>query len=344
MSSLYPGYKHVSSFGDPSEYASDEEEEVSYVTLDLGSIEPSLVPSSSTYRLIGLDTPTPFLQLSGTILKGRHETLLGSEILFTDPPDKRSLTPLTPPTTSTRICFSEARLLPKGTVASSSSSVLPVPPSTTTPSALDITSFPLDPALNPSLARPGPSTSSTSKRRSRKDKDNDAQESWPAAADAASLLLDRVTGKNTPRARVPRTSTRKAKGKGKATAVSEDEVDNDAMDVDGELDEGRGSDDFLGTPSSEVEFARVRYTPRPTTPSRNDRTVSLATSVSNRASRYVPTRRSNATDCIFATSNYGTPADNRTPLHPRLRPSSTTSHKQSGLGPRLGLSLEMDRL
>ncbi|KAG6915768.1 hypothetical protein DXG01_009884 [Tephrocybe rancida] len=316
MSSLYPGYKHVSSFGDASEYASDEEEQVSYVTLDLGSIEPSLVPSSSTYRLIGLDTPTPFLQLSGTILKGRHETLLGSEILFTDPPDKRSLTPLTPPTTSTRICFSEVRLLPKGTVAPSSSSVLPVPPSTTTttttsPSAPSSTSFPLD----PSLAPPCPSTTSTSKRRTRKDKDKDAQESWPAAADAASLLLDRVTGKNAPRARVPRTSTRKAKGKGKAKAVSEDEVDKDAMDVDGELDEeGRGSDDFLGTPSNEVESARVRYTPRPTTPPRNDRTVSLATSVSNRASRYVPTRRSNATDCIFATSSYGTPADNRTPF------------------------------
>ncbi len=30
----------------------------------------------------GLDTPTPFLQLAGTVLKGRHETLLGTELLF----------------------------------------------------------------------------------------------------------------------------------------------------------------------------------------------------------------------------------------------------------------------
>jgi len=79
------------------------EEEVEYVVLDLGNIEPTLVPSSSTYRLIvrlffaswpsvwadekslqGLDTPTPFLQLSGTILRGRHDNLLGSELIFSD--------------------------------------------------------------------------------------------------------------------------------------------------------------------------------------------------------------------------------------------------------------------
>ncbi|KAG6905034.1 hypothetical protein DXG01_005513 [Tephrocybe rancida] len=185
-------YKQVPSFGDASEYASDEEEDVLYVTLDLGSIEPSLVPSSSTYRyrLIGLDTPAPFLQLSGTILKGRHETLLGSEILFTDPPDKRSLTPLTPPTTSTRICFSEVRLLPKGTAAPSPSSVLSVSPSMTTTTS---SSFP--------LSSPGPYTTSTSKRRTRKGKEQDAQESWPATADTASLLLDCMTGKNAPHAR-----------------------------------------------------------------------------------------------------------------------------------------------
>ncbi|KAG6913420.1 hypothetical protein DXG01_006956, partial [Tephrocybe rancida] len=195
MSSLYAGYKHVSSFGDASEYVSDEEEEVLYVTLDLGSTEPSLVPSSFTYQLIqGLDTPAPFLRLSGTILKGRHETLLGSEILFTEAPDKRSLTPLMPPTTSTRICFSEVRLLLKGTVAPSTSALLPVLSSTTTTTTFH-------------LASPGRCTTSTSKRRTRKGKDQDAQESWPAAADAASLLLDCDTGKNAPRARVPRTST-----------------------------------------------------------------------------------------------------------------------------------------
>ncbi|EIN07349.1 hypothetical protein PUNSTDRAFT_70589 [Punctularia strigosozonata HHB-11173 SS5] len=80
---LIPGYRHVESFGPDEEYESGEEE-VEYVTLDLGTVEPTLVPSSSTYRLIGLDTPTPFLQLSGTVFKGEHRELLGTELIFKD--------------------------------------------------------------------------------------------------------------------------------------------------------------------------------------------------------------------------------------------------------------------
>ncbi|KAI1789340.1 hypothetical protein LXA43DRAFT_586862 [Ganoderma leucocontextum] len=83
MGSLFPGYKHVESFGPDCEYEA-EEVEVEYVTLDLGTVEPTLVPSSSSYRLIGLDTPTPFLQLSGTMLKGEHVSLLGTELLFSE--------------------------------------------------------------------------------------------------------------------------------------------------------------------------------------------------------------------------------------------------------------------
>jgi len=55
-SSLEPGFLHVDHFEDDAEYLSesggDPMEEVSYVTLDLGTIEPTLLPSSSTYRLI----------------------------------------------------------------------------------------------------------------------------------------------------------------------------------------------------------------------------------------------------------------------------------------------------
>ncbi|KIJ67217.1 hypothetical protein HYDPIDRAFT_84729 [Hydnomerulius pinastri MD-312] len=79
--SLVPGYRQVEAFG-PNEDYLEEDEEISYVTLDLGVVEPTLLPSSSTYRLIGLDTPTPFLQLSGSIFKGQHDTLLGTELLF----------------------------------------------------------------------------------------------------------------------------------------------------------------------------------------------------------------------------------------------------------------------
>ncbi|EKM74215.1 hypothetical protein AGABI1DRAFT_109971 [Agaricus bisporus var. burnettii JB137-S8] len=106
--------------GEESEY----EEEIEYVVLDLGNTEPTLVPSSQTYRLIGLDTPTPYLQLSGTILQGRHENLLGSELLFTDDKGysgrsihldamgkKKSVTHVS--TTSKRISFKEVRLRPK---------------------------------------------------------------------------------------------------------------------------------------------------------------------------------------------------------------------------------------
>ncbi|KAJ6602479.1 hypothetical protein DFH09DRAFT_1124952 [Mycena vulgaris] len=113
FSSLCPGYKQVEVFGPDDEY---EEEEVTYVTFDLGNVEPTLIPSSSHYRLIGLDTPMPFLQLSGTIFKGRHDTLLGTELLFTDGKDavdwsKRSTTHVA--NTEQRICFTEVQLKPK---------------------------------------------------------------------------------------------------------------------------------------------------------------------------------------------------------------------------------------
>ena len=49
---LCPGYKQVDAFNSSGHYYSDDDEDVSYVTLDLGNIEPTLVPSSSTYRLV----------------------------------------------------------------------------------------------------------------------------------------------------------------------------------------------------------------------------------------------------------------------------------------------------
>ncbi|KAN0078191.1 hypothetical protein V8E55_010248 [Tylopilus felleus] len=112
---LVPGYRQVDSFGPDEDYL-DEEEEVSYVTLDLGVVEPTLLPSTSTYRLIGLDTPTPFLQLSGSIFKGRQDTLLGTELLFTEEkhdtlPNKRSLAHVG--CTEQRIRFKEIQLKEK---------------------------------------------------------------------------------------------------------------------------------------------------------------------------------------------------------------------------------------
>ncbi|KAJ3893506.1 hypothetical protein GG344DRAFT_27027, partial [Lentinula edodes] len=111
---LCPGYRHVEQFGPDEEY--EDEVEDFYVTLDLGAVEPTLIPSSSTYRLIGLDTPTPFMQLSGTVLQGRHESLLGTELLFVEGKDaqdrsKRHLSFTS--TTEQRIRFKEVQLRPK---------------------------------------------------------------------------------------------------------------------------------------------------------------------------------------------------------------------------------------
>ena len=63
QASLVPGYIHVDNFGPDDGYESDEE--ITYVTLDLGAIEPTLLPSSSTYRLI-VSHP------SGVILLPKH--------------------------------------------------------------------------------------------------------------------------------------------------------------------------------------------------------------------------------------------------------------------------------
>jgi general transcription factor 3C polypeptide 6 len=53
---LSTGFRQVDVFDSDDNYERDEQgeiiEEISYVTLDLGPVEPSLVPSSSTYRLI----------------------------------------------------------------------------------------------------------------------------------------------------------------------------------------------------------------------------------------------------------------------------------------------------
>ena len=50
LSTLFPGYTEVESFVSDDEYESSEE--VCYITLDLGDIEPQLVPTSNTYRLV----------------------------------------------------------------------------------------------------------------------------------------------------------------------------------------------------------------------------------------------------------------------------------------------------
>ncbi|KAL0566440.1 hypothetical protein V5O48_015573 [Marasmius crinis-equi] len=103
----------VQDFGPEDDY---EDEEVTYVTVELENVEPTLIASSENMRLIGLDTPTPFMQLSGTILKGHHDTLIGSELLFMENKEdsnrsKRHLTYVG--STSQRLRFKEVQLRSK---------------------------------------------------------------------------------------------------------------------------------------------------------------------------------------------------------------------------------------
>ena len=51
---LFPGCRHVETFGHDEDYedAGLDDKLESYVTLDLGSVDQTLVPSSSSYRLI----------------------------------------------------------------------------------------------------------------------------------------------------------------------------------------------------------------------------------------------------------------------------------------------------
>ncbi|KAK0485375.1 hypothetical protein EDD18DRAFT_1293091 [Armillaria luteobubalina] len=105
--SLCPGYHQVTQFGPDDDY---EEEEIIYVTLELMNVEPSLIPSCGSYHLVGLDTPTPFLQLAGTVLKGRHEVLLGTELIFSQHEDAVSYME----SIRKHLCFKEVHLEEKG--------------------------------------------------------------------------------------------------------------------------------------------------------------------------------------------------------------------------------------
>ena len=70
---LCPGVRHVEEFDPNEEYESGEE--VSYVTFDLGNIEPTLVPSSSTYRLIVSELEQPPMRLSHRDTENRGSML-----------------------------------------------------------------------------------------------------------------------------------------------------------------------------------------------------------------------------------------------------------------------------
>jgi general transcription factor 3C polypeptide 6 len=96
LKGVAPGFRYVEQFeGDEEMY---EEEEVSYVTLDMGQIDPNVLATCSSYRVAvgavilvdlrisdtmqGLDTDTPFIQLGDTVFMGHPTNLIGSEVLL----------------------------------------------------------------------------------------------------------------------------------------------------------------------------------------------------------------------------------------------------------------------
>ncbi|KAI9634681.1 uncharacterized protein MKK02DRAFT_27845 [Dioszegia hungarica] len=101
QSLLGPGWREVESFEDltdEDEYTTDEEE--LYAVLDFGqAIDRQQMQSESTYQLIGLDTPLPFIKLGNQVYQGEMSPLIGDEVILgmvRDPanPTKPSHVPL----------------------------------------------------------------------------------------------------------------------------------------------------------------------------------------------------------------------------------------------------------
>ncbi|KDN35270.1 hypothetical protein RSAG8_11705, partial [Rhizoctonia solani AG-8 WAC10335] len=60
----------------------EEGDEEYYLTLDLGAVDPSLLSNCASIRLVGLETPTPFLQLGDLVFQGIHTRTLGTELVL----------------------------------------------------------------------------------------------------------------------------------------------------------------------------------------------------------------------------------------------------------------------
>ncbi|KAG9085515.1 hypothetical protein FRC06_003568 [Ceratobasidium sp. 370] len=98
--------------------ADDEEDETVYLALELGQVDPSLIPHCTSMRLVGLETATPFLQLGGSVFRGSHVSTLGTELVFHDAsPDRatRSIRPYAQ--VEHKVLFNPVILTPKSVPA-----------------------------------------------------------------------------------------------------------------------------------------------------------------------------------------------------------------------------------
>ncbi|SJL06792.1 uncharacterized protein ARMOST_10134 [Armillaria ostoyae] len=92
--SLCPGYLQVNAFGPDDDY--EEEEEIFYVTLELGNVEPALIPSSSW---------------DGAQRSAQDVVGYGTAVLWCNTPE-HAVSYME--STRQRICFREVRLEEKG--------------------------------------------------------------------------------------------------------------------------------------------------------------------------------------------------------------------------------------
>ncbi|KAK0432585.1 hypothetical protein EV421DRAFT_1910845 [Armillaria borealis] len=123
--SLCPGYHQVTQFGPDDDY--EEEEEVFYVTLELGNVEPSLIPSCDSYHLVVSafsvrraviysilvpGYPDAISTASWDGAQGSAQDVVGCYILATEHSLEHAVSYME--STRQRICFREVGLEEKG--------------------------------------------------------------------------------------------------------------------------------------------------------------------------------------------------------------------------------------
>jgi len=219
MSSLVPGSTQVHRF-DEEDDEYEYEYETSYATLDLRNVDQNILLGSSSMKLIGLDTATPYLQFPGLTMQGAHDTLIGSELLFSDGRDpndrsRRFVVPLG--TTSARITFKPVELHPivaPATSAQGTAESSEPPPVLFQGRRQPLKSLPKEKFLD------GPAKVKTPKPRGPGKGKKKAEEGGPTAA-------TKKGGRKV-----------KPKGKGKKSSDEDDHEDYEGMDPSGSEDVG----------------------------------------------------------------------------------------------------------
>ncbi|KAM0788579.1 hypothetical protein ACM66B_001701 [Microbotryomycetes sp. NB124-2] len=107
-------WQQVSKLADDYDRDEWEEDEVCYLTLDFGKL-PTGAVTSGDLQLLALNSDTPFARVGGSIFRGQHESLIGSEIFLERDNETGSYSPWSS-TTNARIQFDPVKLVSKSDV------------------------------------------------------------------------------------------------------------------------------------------------------------------------------------------------------------------------------------